>query len=81
MSSVITPRPSGTWVSPRDDIASAGTRDRSVPSSRTVPRSARTSPETVRSSVVFPAPLAPSTAVTFPRGAVKDTPSSARTGP
>jgi hypothetical protein len=38
----------------------------SVPSRHTLPSVGRTSPEIVRSSVVLPAPLAPSTAVTCP---------------
>src|SRR5438270_12859314 len=45
------------------------------------PDSGRTRPFTVRRSVVFPAPLAPSTAVIVPSRACSDTPSRARTAP
>src|SRR4051812_1564065 len=77
----MTPRPSGTWAMPLVTIASTGARVMSSPSSRTCPRSQRTSPLIERSSVVFPAPLAPRTAVIRPVSARSETPSSARTGP
>jgi len=66
---------------PRPTIDSTGARVISVPSSSTWPRAGRMSPLTVRSSVVFPAPLAPSTAVILPLSARSETPSRARTGP
>src|SRR4051794_1162250 len=77
----MTPRPSGTCAMPLVTMASTGARVMSSPSSRTCPRSQRTSPLIVRSSVVFPAPLAPRTAVIRPVSALSETPSSARTGP
>src|SRR3954447_2705483 len=77
----MTPRPSGTWAMPLVTIASTGARVMSSPSSRTWPRLQRTRPLMVRSSVVFPAPLAPRTAVMRPVSARRETPSSARTGP
>ena len=41
----------------------------------------RTVPDTARSAVVFPAPLAPSTATTEPSGTSSEIPRSACTGP
>src|SRR6478752_2350040 len=81
VSSVMTPRPSGTWAIPRPGISSGAVRVSSRPSYVALPDCARTSPVMVRSSVVLPAPLAPSTAVTSPRGAVKETSLRARTAP
>ena len=49
-----------------------------APVERMRPARARTRPEIVRSSVVLPAPLAPSTAVMLPSATSKETPSSAR---
>ena len=66
---------------PRRTISSTGARAMSRPSSRMEPARARTTPDSVRSSDVLPAPLAPSTAVMLPAGTVNDTPSSARTAP
>src|SRR4051794_37526633 len=77
----MTPRPSGTCAIPSLGISSAGVRVSSWPSYVALPDWARTSPVIVRSSVVLPAPLAPSTAVTSPRGAVKVTSRRARTAP
>ena len=47
----------------------------------TPPRSPEESPERQRSSVVFPVPFMPRTAVTAPAGMVRLTPSSTRRGP
>ena len=46
-----------------------------------VPRSARTTPETVRRVVLLPAPLGPSSATTAPAGTVSDTSRRASTPP
>ena len=62
-------------------MASTGRCVMSSPSRAIRPAEARTSPEIVRSRVVLPAPLAPSTAVIRPLSAVKPTPRSAVTGP
>src|SRR5919197_3064389 len=51
------------------------------PSKRMTPARARTRPDSVRSSEVLPAPLAPRTAVMLPWATSNDTPFSARTGP
>src|SRR6478609_3652845 len=77
----MTPRPSGTCAIPRPGISSGAVRVSSRPSYVALPLCARTSPVMVRSRVVLPAPLAPSTAVTSPLGAVKLTSCRARTGP
>ena len=52
-------------------MSSTGIRVMVSPSRWTLPEVGRTSPEIVRSSVVLPAPLAPSTAVTVPSGTWK----------
>ena len=62
-------------------MSSGAIRVMSRPSKRTRPERARTSPETVRRSEVLPAPFAPSTAMMLPCGTVRETPSTARTGP
>ena len=51
----------------------------SRPSKVTVPLNGGTNPETVRASVLFPAPFAPSTATTEPSGTSIDTSKSAWT--
>src|SRR5580700_11207877 len=79
VSSVITPWPSGTWATPARAMSSGWRRARSVPPTRTRPRRGRTNPLIARSSVVLPAPFAPSTAVIVPGRAETETPSS--TGP
>src|SRR3984885_777029 len=79
VSSVITPWPSGTCATPARAMSSGWRRARSVPPTRTLPRRGRTNPLIARSSVVLPAPLAPSTAVIVPWPAATETPSS--TGP
>jgi hypothetical protein len=48
------------------------------PSYTIVPRSARSRPVITRNVVVFPAPFAPSTVTTAPRGTCSDTPWRAR---
>ena len=63
VSSGMTPCPSGTCAIPAFASASGPRPARSVPSSRIRPPRGRTRPLTVRSRVVLPAPLAPSTAV------------------
>ena len=49
----------------------------SWPATRSVPSSGRSSVATVRTKVVLPAPLGPSTATTWPRSAIRSRPSSA----
>ena len=49
----------------------------SFPSKNTLPTVGVTNPETVRASVLLPAPLAPSTATTEPGCTVSETPKSA----
>ncbi len=67
------PCPSGTWPTPRRAIAS-GVRPTSwVSPSSTDPWRGLTSPEMVLTSVVLPAPLAPSTAVMLPSGTESET--------
>ena len=71
----------------RFDGTDVGSREaRSVPSKvsdpdSTRPRWSRNVPETVRSRVVFPAPLLPRTATTLPSGTSMDTPRTACTAP
>ena len=61
---------------------SSGERPRSsVPPTRTLPLRAFTSPEMARTSVVLPAPLAPSTAVMLPSATLSDTLFTATTPP
>jgi hypothetical protein len=66
---------------PMRTIDSTGARAMSRPSSRIVPARGRTTPDSVRSSDVLPAPFAPRTAVMLPCGTLNETPSSARTAP
>ena len=81
VSSGITPCPSGTWAIPARTICSGLRPARSVPVSTMRPRRGLIMPLTARSSVVLPAPLAPSTAVIAPVPAEMLTPSSAMTPP
>src|ERR1700730_17491935 len=74
VSSVITPWPSGTCATPARAISSGGRRARLTPATRTRPWRGRTNPVIVRSSVLLPAPLAPSTAVIVPGIAEIETP-------
>src|SRR5581483_3533321 len=77
----MTPRPSGTWARPSRTICSTGQRVMSRPSRLTRPVVGVLRPLIVRNSVVLPAPLAPSTAVTVPGCTSSETPSTARTAP
>ena len=52
------PRPSGTWAMPSRAMSSLARPSIRWPSNRTVPTGG-TMPDTARSVVVFPAPLAP----------------------
>ena len=60
VSSAITPRPSGTCAMPRRTSCSHRHAAQVLPSSRIWPALGRIRPESVRSRVVLPAPLAPS---------------------
>src|SRR6266704_2526792 len=77
----MTPCPSGTWATPALTICSGLRPVWSAPSSRTRPRRGLIMPLTARSSVVLPAPFAPSTAVMAAVPAEMLTPSSAITPP
>ncbi len=81
VSSVITPWPSGTCAIPARAMSAGRRRTMLAPSSRTCPARGRSRPEIVRSSVVLPAPLAPSTAVMVPLAASIETPSSTGAAP
>src|SRR5262249_25195527 len=76
-----TRRPSGQWAIPRRRISWAASPWISRPSKRMRPAAARTSPEMVRSVVVFPAPLAPSRHTNSPAPTVSVTPWSAAIRP
>src|ERR1700678_3656179 len=81
VSSVITPWPSGTCATPAR-LTSSGRRPvRSVLSSLIRPWLSLSDPSIARRRVVLPAPLAPSTAVIVPAGAVTDTSRSTVTAP
>ncbi len=77
VSSLMTPCPSGTCATPIRAMDSGGRPVKRRSSSSTCPDRGLTSPEMVRTSVVFPAPLAPSTAVIVASATVSDTSSSA----
>jgi hypothetical protein len=62
-------------------IASGRRASRSCPAKWIVPDSTGTRPDTARSAVVLPAPLAPSRATTSRSSTCRQIPSSARTGP
>jgi hypothetical protein len=81
VNSSMIPRPSGTWATPRRATFSTAWPSSSSPSKRTEPERDLTRPLMVRSSVVLPAPLAPSTAVMAPGWAENDTERSALTAP
>ncbi len=74
-------RPSGTWLIPRATISCAARPESGSPSSRTSPDAGHTSPDTVASVVVLPAPFAPSRATTSPDPTRRLTPRSAVTEP
>ena len=76
-----TRRPSGTWASPKRTRASTPSPARLRPSSRMSPWRGRMRPEMLRSSVVFPAPFAPSSATTSPARTLSSTALKATTGP
>ncbi len=71
------PRPSGMYVRPSLRMRCAGLPVMSWPSKKTRPPDGGTRPETVRAKVLFPAPLAPSTASTDPGATSAETPKSA----
>ncbi len=75
------PRPSGMWTSPARRISWGLALVMSLPSNVTFPLNGGTSPDTVRAKVLFPAPLAPSTATTEPAGTSSDTSNKACTEP
>src|SRR5580700_6345070 len=75
------PCPSGTWPTPRRAIASGDRPTSCWSPSNTEPLRGLTSPEMVLTSVVLPAPFAPSTAVMLPSGTDSVTRSSATTPP
>ena len=79
--SAMTPRPSGTWETPRRAMLSTAFPISSSPAKRIVPARGFTSPLMVRSNVVFPAPLAPRTAVIEPGRAENVTDLRASTAP
>jgi hypothetical protein len=81
VSSGITPCPSGTWAMPARTICSGLWPATLWSASRTRPRRGLIMPLTARSSVVLPAPFAPSTAVMPAASAVTVTPSSTVTPP
>src|SRR3954469_6862628 len=64
---------------PSGSRGSSGSR--SAPSSRTDPASGRTRPNSIRSSVVLPAPFGPSSPRTSPAATSRSMPSTARTTP
>ncbi len=68
-------RPSGTWLIPSATISCGGPRcGWVVPSKRIVPAAGCSMPEIVRSVVVLPAPLAPSSATISPSATSRLTP-------
>ncbi len=62
------PRPSGMCTSPARRISCGWALVMSCPSKNTLPDVEGTSPDTARANVLFPAPLAPSTATIPPWG-------------
>ena len=74
-------RPSGTRAMPREIRRYGGAAVMSEPSYRTRPDAAACAPAIVRSSVVLPAPLAPTSAVAPPRDTDIDTPKRAWKSP
>src|SRR5919197_3817313 len=80
LSSAKRPRPSGTWAMPARATVSARARESGFPA-KTISPVCRTVPETDRSVVVLPAPLAPSSATISPSSTRSETPWSALIGP
>src|SRR5512132_2292611 len=80
LSSAKRPRPSGTCATPARATASGLLRAICLPSN-TISPVWRTVPDTARSVVVLPAPLAPSRATISPSATVSETPCRALIGP
>src|SRR6476646_2283922 len=80
LSSAKRPRPSGTCATPARATASGLLRAICLPSN-TISPVCRTVPDTARSVVVLPAPLAPSRATISPSATVSETPCKALIGP
>ncbi len=76
-----TSRPSGTWARPRRTTRSGSIPWISRPSKTTVPFCGSITPDTVFSTVVFPAPLAPRIVTMVPLSTEKLTPRMAMIGP
>ncbi len=81
VSSPMTPWPSGTCATPQRAMSSGRRPVTSWPPTSTWPRRGRSTPLIVRSSVVLPAPFAPSTAVMVAARAEIETPCRASTPP
>src|SRR5207302_169884 len=81
LSSLTMPWPSGTCATRRRAMDSGLRPTNSDPSSSTDPCRGLTNPGMVRTTVVLPAPLAPSTAVMAPSGTENETSLSATTPP
>ncbi len=73
--------PSGTSAIPSPTRLCAGIRVMSTPSKKTVPAEGRCAPAITRSSVVLPAPLAPTRARVSPSSTLSDTPRTAFNSP
>src|SRR5215218_3168150 len=80
VSSVKSPRPSGTWAIPSRATLS-GLRPVIDRPANVIWPAVLTMPHTARSVVVFPAPFAPRRATTSPSSTVRETPCSAVIGP
>ena len=76
-----TSRPSGTWLMPSRITLSGSWRWISRPSNTTLPFCGSMTPDTVFSTVVLPAPLAPRMVTMPPFGTSNDTPRIAMIGP
>src|SRR5262245_51721244 len=74
-------RPSGTIATPRSTTRWGGSPPRSTPCQTTRPARGRVRPAMQRSSVVFPAPLEPTSATISSDPTRRSTPSRARTSP
>ncbi len=67
-----TPRPSGTWAIPRRAIRWDGRPAIGTPLWTTLPEEGRTTPESARRMVLFPAPFAPIRQTISPFPTVKE---------
>ena len=76
-----TSRPSGTWLMPSRITLSGSMRWISRPSKTTLPFCGSMTPQTVLSTVVLPAPLAPRMVTMLPCGTSNLTPRIAMIGP